>query len=88
VDSATAQFFTGKGKGTAEATPFDASLQRLIASLVPQVQFQEIQASLGGEVSGELQGVSGILTRSTKIHFKVTEALTRSGEVGAGKPAN
>jgi hypothetical protein len=58
----------------------DESIKRLASQLVPQVEFERIQPK-EVELSGKKIEKAGIITRSSEIFIKPTEALTRSSEV-------
>jgi filamentous hemagglutinin family protein len=62
----------------------DESIKRLASQLVPQVEFERIQPK-EVELSGKKIEKAGIITRSSEIFIKPTEALTRSGDVPAGE---
>jgi filamentous hemagglutinin family protein len=86
-DRLSAKVFRGVGAGSCISIDNDEAVEKIVSQLVPQVQFDEIQAE-SVEISGERLQKAGILTRSSELFLKPGEALTRSGEVIEGKTGN
>jgi hypothetical protein len=86
-DSASAKVFAGTAAGTCVDIDNNEAAKRLASQLVPQIQFKEIQAD-AVEIRGIPLQKAGILTRSSELFVKPSEALTRSGEVNPGGPGN
>jgi hypothetical protein len=76
-DNLSAKVFVGPPLRVLDS---DESIKRVASQLVPQVEFERIQPK-EVELSGKKIEKAGIITRSSEIFIKPTEALTRSGEV-------